>query len=165
MTKKGSTKIVNFMTPGAGVLVLGHDHISYYSEYALSSTLSIYSTLIAIDGGFYDAAFRCHCWFLLGHLSHSGDLLLWVGIRRCVSFIVCRPLTSSSQELFGQSLPNLVCSISRVRRQEILNFMTHPHPKRRWFGGKMCKIDVFRLKSSSLLKGISQTNWVYIIDD
>ena len=51
MTKKGSTKIVNFMASGAGVLVLGHDHISYYSEYALSFTLSIYSTLIAIDGG------------------------------------------------------------------------------------------------------------------
>ena len=26
MTKEGSTKIVNFMTPGAGVLVLGHGH-------------------------------------------------------------------------------------------------------------------------------------------
>ena len=29
MTKEGSTKIVNFMTPGAGVLVLGRDHISH----------------------------------------------------------------------------------------------------------------------------------------
>ena len=29
MTKGGSTKIVNFMTPGAGVLVLGHGHISH----------------------------------------------------------------------------------------------------------------------------------------
>ena len=28
MTKEGSTKIVNFMTPGAGVLVLGCGHIS-----------------------------------------------------------------------------------------------------------------------------------------
>ena len=28
ITKEGSTKIVNFMTPGAGVLVLGHGHIS-----------------------------------------------------------------------------------------------------------------------------------------
>ena len=28
MTKEGSTKIVNFMTPGAGVLVLGRGHIS-----------------------------------------------------------------------------------------------------------------------------------------
>ena len=29
MTKIGSTKIVNFMTPGAGVLVLGRGHISH----------------------------------------------------------------------------------------------------------------------------------------
>ena len=29
MTKEGSTKIVNFMTHSAGVLVLGHDHISH----------------------------------------------------------------------------------------------------------------------------------------
>ena len=28
-TMEGSTKIVNFMTPGAGVLVLGRGHISY----------------------------------------------------------------------------------------------------------------------------------------
>ena len=27
MTKEGSTKTVNFMTPGAGVFVLGHGHI------------------------------------------------------------------------------------------------------------------------------------------
>ena len=29
MTKEGSTKIVNFMTPGSGVLVLGRGHISH----------------------------------------------------------------------------------------------------------------------------------------
>ena len=29
MTKEGATKIVNFMTPGAGVLVLGHGHVSH----------------------------------------------------------------------------------------------------------------------------------------
>ena len=29
MTKERSTKIVNFMTPGAGVLVLGRGHISH----------------------------------------------------------------------------------------------------------------------------------------
>ena len=28
MAKEGSTKIVNFMIPGAEVLVLGHDHFS-----------------------------------------------------------------------------------------------------------------------------------------
>ena len=29
MTKERSTKIINFMTPGAGVLVLGCGHISH----------------------------------------------------------------------------------------------------------------------------------------
>ena len=29
MTKEGSTKIVNFVTPGAEVLVLGRGHISH----------------------------------------------------------------------------------------------------------------------------------------
>ena len=48
MTKEGSTKIVNFMTPRPGVLMLGHGHISHYSVHVLSSTLLIYSTLIAI---------------------------------------------------------------------------------------------------------------------
>ena len=35
MTKEGSTKVVNFMTPCAGVLVIGLGHISHYSENAL----------------------------------------------------------------------------------------------------------------------------------
>ena len=30
MTKEGSTQIVNSMTPGAGILMLGRGHISYY---------------------------------------------------------------------------------------------------------------------------------------
>ena len=67
---------------------------------------------------------------LLDHTSHSGDLLLWVDVRRHASFVVRRALTFSSQELLGQSSPNLVCSICRVRRQEIINFMTL-HPKGR----------------------------------
>ena len=29
MIKEGSTKIINFMTPGAGALVQGHGHISH----------------------------------------------------------------------------------------------------------------------------------------
>ena len=32
MTKEGSTKIVNFMTPGVGVPVLGHCHINHVVE-------------------------------------------------------------------------------------------------------------------------------------
>ena len=47
MTKEGSIVILNFLTPGAGVLMLGRDHISLYSKNVSSSTQSIYSTLIA----------------------------------------------------------------------------------------------------------------------
>ena len=61
MTKEGFTKIVNFMTPGVGVLMLGHGHIVNYTEYVLSSTLSIYFTLIAIVLKDYDAAFLYNC--------------------------------------------------------------------------------------------------------
>ena len=32
MTNEGSTKIVNFMTPGVGVLVLGRGHISHIEK-------------------------------------------------------------------------------------------------------------------------------------
>ena len=38
--KEVSTKIINYMTPGLGVLMLGRGHMSY-SENALSSTLSM----------------------------------------------------------------------------------------------------------------------------
>ena len=48
------------MTPGAGVLTLGRGQISHYSKYVLSSTLSIYSTLIDIVLRDYDAAFLYH---------------------------------------------------------------------------------------------------------
>ena len=41
--------------------MLGQDHISHYSEYALSFTRSIYNTLIAIVLRKYNAAFLCHC--------------------------------------------------------------------------------------------------------
>ena len=61
MTKEESTKILNFMTPGAGVLVLRCRHTSHYGDYALSSTLSIYSTLIAIVLKDYNAAFLRNC--------------------------------------------------------------------------------------------------------
>ena len=48
------------MTPGAGVLMLGRGHISHYSEYVVSSTLSIISKLIDIVLRDYDAAFLYH---------------------------------------------------------------------------------------------------------
>ena len=58
MTKEGSTKIL--MTPGTGILMLGHGHISHYGDYVVSSTLLIYSTWIAIVLRDYDAAFLYH---------------------------------------------------------------------------------------------------------
>ena len=62
MTKEGSTKIVNFMNPGAGGLVQGHDHTSHnVKKHYLFITLSIYSTLIAIVLRDYNAAFLCYC--------------------------------------------------------------------------------------------------------
>ena len=50
MTKEGPT----------GVLMLGHGHISHYSEYVVTSTLSMYSTLVAIVLRDHDAAFLYH---------------------------------------------------------------------------------------------------------
>ena len=57
MSTEVSTQMVNFMTPGAGVLTLGRGHKSHYSEYVLSSTLSINSTLIVFVLRDYDAAY------------------------------------------------------------------------------------------------------------
>ena len=58
MTKEESIEILNFMTPEAGVLMLGRGHIMKpYSEYVSSSILSIYRTLIIIVLRDNDAAF------------------------------------------------------------------------------------------------------------
>ena len=89
MTKKGSTKIVNFMTPRAGVLMLGCGHISLYIEYThvLYSTLSIYSTFIAIALRDYDDAFLYHrlfsfilwwgCWYTWQDVLVKSLLRMW----------------------------------------------------------------------------------------
>ena len=42
-TKEGSTKIVNFMTPSAGVLGLGCDHISHIVKMHYSLKNLLYS--------------------------------------------------------------------------------------------------------------------------
>ena len=39
---KGSTKIVNSMTPGAGVLMLGRGHISHYNDYIIIQHINRY---------------------------------------------------------------------------------------------------------------------------
>ena len=57
ITREGSAKIVNFIFIGVEGIILGHGCISHYSEYILTSTLSIYITLNAIVLSEYDAAF------------------------------------------------------------------------------------------------------------
>ena len=79
MTKEGAAKIVNFITIGAGDLMLERGYVimhdlllfrRYIAETLpirrktpinQSSTLSIYITLIAIVLMEYNAAFRCEC--------------------------------------------------------------------------------------------------------
>ena len=115
MTKEGSTKMVNFITIGAGGLVLGRGYISHYSKYALSSTLSIYITLIAIVfrnimllsyatvdfNLFYDGTVDMQIWALLTRSQcieslilrwplRPLSLLLWIDICHC-------PLSPSSK--------------------------------------------------------------------
>ena len=59
MTKEGCTKNLNFMSNGAGALVLGCGHLGHCSEYVLSSTLSVYSHWLN-----YYAAYLYHCWYI-----------------------------------------------------------------------------------------------------
>ena len=63
--KQSSAKIVNFITIEDLGLMLGRGYMNHYSTYALFSTLSIYTTLIASAHIWreYNAAFLCHCWF------------------------------------------------------------------------------------------------------
>ena len=48
MTKEGSTKIVSFMTPGAGILVIGCGHLSHIVKmhYFLKNILLYYQAYI-----------------------------------------------------------------------------------------------------------------------
>ena len=70
LTKEGSTNIVNFMTI-----------YKSYSEYVLSSTLSINFTLIDIVLKDYDAAFLYHCWILFT-LWWAVDIQIWALLTR-----------------------------------------------------------------------------------
>ena len=56
VTGEGSVRIVNFIFRGAGGLVLVRCYVGHYSEYALSSALSVCITLIAVVLREYGAA-------------------------------------------------------------------------------------------------------------
>ena len=47
----------------------------------------------------------------LGHLSNSGDLLLWAGVRRRQSSVMRRALTCSTQELL---LKNFWANLNQI---------------------------------------------------
>ena len=84
----------------------------------------------------------------LGHLSHSGDLLLWVGVHG----------TSSVNIFFSRIFTKLgMYSICRVKRQESVNFIRPFFPRGGYLGGKKYKFYVF------LLKSLSRDSWAYII--
>ena len=77
----------------------------------------------------------------LGHLSHSGDLSLWVRQTTCAVMMTKKGST------------------------KIVNFMT-PNVGVLVLGrGDISENALFLKKSSSLLPGIDQTNYVYSIDD
>ena len=76
------------------------------------------------------------------------------------SSCVARHTLASFQELMGQSLPNLVCSIIRIRRKEIVNFMPPPALSGDTFGGKGVKLMYFSKESYSLLPSIDQTEFL-----
>ena len=77
----------------------GHIPVSDFSEYVLSSTLSIYSTLIAIVLTNYDVAFLYYVDF---HLFYDGavDIQIWTLLTRSqckvsdtrVTVMACGPL-------------------------------------------------------------------------
>ena len=74
LTKGGSTKIVNLMNPGAGVLMLGRGHTSHY----IVKMYYIYITLFAFVLRDYDAAFQYH------HLCYDGvvNIQIWAPLTR-----------------------------------------------------------------------------------
>ena len=139
MTKEGSTKLVNFMTPGAGVLMLWRGHISHYSEYVLSSPLSIYSTDCYCVKRDYDAAFLYHHWFLfILYGAVDIQIILWALLTRsqCVSDTrvtvkACWPLV----HIYSISMMSLLiimqiesfwrCSV--ILRWPLRPFSWHPH--------------------------------------
>ena len=80
MTKKGLQKILD---PWDRVHVQGCGFISYISEFALSSTLSIYNTLIAIvlHVRDYNAVFLCLVYFY-SFYDGAVDMLIWAHLTR-----------------------------------------------------------------------------------
>ena len=77
MTKEGSAKIANFISIGAGGLMLGRGYISHYSvnmHYLLLYQYTGYITMIAVVLSEYNAAFlyMYHCYYTPRKRSCGG---------------------------------------------------------------------------------------------
>ena len=109
MTKEGSSKIVNFMTPGAGVLLLGHGHLSHIVKmhyfFKISFSLLSQALICSIDD--YGRVYQ-NCKFHIGHYSEyvlSSCLSICCFPIQLLIFIyyynggvdmqICTPLTRS----------------------------------------------------------------------
>ena len=76
MANKGSTKIVNFMIPGAEVLLLGHDHLSLCLSVCLFVSLFVVKGFSSHSRIFYsygDVTITCE-----GLLILTYTQLLWL---------------------------------------------------------------------------------------
>ena len=99
------------------------------------------------------AKFRLAAITLLSRIFRSPNLKLlrWpIAMGGRPSSCVVRHTLASFQELMGQSLPNLVCSIIRIRRKEIVNFTPPPALSGDTFGEKGVKLMYFSKKNLTL---------------
>ena len=97
----------------------------------------------------------------LGHMSHSGDLLLWVDVRRRPLSVVHRLSSVESKHLLLMNYWANLHQIWYVVSLEIVNFITPPPPHN--FEVKSVILMYF-LKKSSLLRGMVQTKYIVIIN-
>ena len=61
----------------------------------------------------------------LGHLSHSGDLLLWVGVRRRPSSVVRLHLFLKNYANLNHERRNWPCWFSKCRNMKLFFFLLH----------------------------------------
>ena len=72
------SSLIKILTRGRDLIhVLGHDHVSHYCEYALSSTLSIFSKLIAIVWRDYEGCFPMLLLFFIYYVIGHVIMQIW----------------------------------------------------------------------------------------
>ena len=95
----------------------------FFSDHLSSFCLYVFSLITVSE--FFWLPVVCHYSVHLKGFCCLFSFLLWVDICCCTLSVMHQHLeqyaSTSSQELLGQSLPNLVCSICRVRKHELVN--------------------------------------------